>query len=54
MQGWKHRDRNQWHNNAGVETVGNRNNGKKLQGVENVRHEYSRKEYGKTLIATYM
>jgi len=37
--------------NAGVETARNGNNGTKLQGVENARHEYSGKaEYGKLLI----
>ena len=37
------------------ETVRNGNNGTKLQGVENARHEYSGKaEYGKPLIVKYM
>jgi len=43
------------HQNAGVETAGNGNNGTKLQGVENARREYSGKtEYGKPLIVKYV
>jgi len=38
-----------------VETAGHGNNGRKMQGVENARHEYSGKaEYGKPLIVKYM
>jgi len=44
----KQREMKQRHQNARVETAGNGNNGAKLQGVENARHEYSEKaEYGK-------
>jgi len=35
MQGCKLRERKQWHQNAGVETTRNGNNGTLLQGVEN-------------------
>ena len=51
MRDMKQRERNQWHQNAGVETAGNGNNGTKLQELENARHEYLGKaEYGKSLI----
>jgi len=36
MQGWKLREKKQWHKNAGVETARNGNSGTMLQGMENV------------------
>jgi len=55
MEGWKLRERNQRHKNAGVESAKNGNNGIVLKGVGNARHELSEKsDYGrKPLVANY-
>jgi len=53
-QDMKHRERKRRHQNSGVKTARNGNNGTMLQGVENERYEHSAKaEYRKPLIVKY-